>query len=300
MSNINLKQLEVFAAIADCGSFTEAANRLYLAQSTVSSHVRALEECLGCTLLKRETKKRVELTESGKRVYKYAKEIISKCEELETGVMAEIGRNIAIGASTLPSRSIVPEIVSAFLKKWPVYTCDIKNGDSEKVHDMLQEGEIQIGFVGASDKRQMFVYEKIAEDHLVMITPNTPKYAALKADGALGRDILGEPMILRENGSGTQKMVDNYLSGVRLPAGGLNVIARVSSPDMLSQMVINGLGTSILSDFTVSEYAREGKVLEFELEPEPIIRNIYMVHLEKSLMSEAAKTFMAFVREKTR
>ena len=46
MGNINLKQLEVFAAVVECGSFTEAANQLYMAQSTVSSHIHALEAIL--------------------------------------------------------------------------------------------------------------------------------------------------------------------------------------------------------------------------------------------------------------
>ena len=65
MVNINLKQLEAFVTVADCGSFTEAAEQLYVAQSTVSGHIRALEEELGSTLILRSGKRKLSLTESG-------------------------------------------------------------------------------------------------------------------------------------------------------------------------------------------------------------------------------------------
>ena len=77
MNEVNLRQLEVLAAVVEYGSFTEAGNRLYLAQSTVSSHIRGLEEALHVVLFRRESKRRVLLTPEGKRVYQYAREILS-------------------------------------------------------------------------------------------------------------------------------------------------------------------------------------------------------------------------------
>jgi DNA-binding transcriptional LysR family regulator len=67
--NISLKQLEVFVTIVECGNFTEAGRKLYLAQSTVSSHITALEETLRVSLFRRESKRTIELTADGKRVY---------------------------------------------------------------------------------------------------------------------------------------------------------------------------------------------------------------------------------------
>ena len=70
--NISLKQLEIFVTIVECGNFTEAGRRMYLAQSTVSSHISALEEALRVSLFRRESKRSIELTADGKRVYEYA------------------------------------------------------------------------------------------------------------------------------------------------------------------------------------------------------------------------------------
>ena len=68
MQNLNLKQLEVFVAVVDTGSFTAAAEHLYLAQSTVSGHIAALEKEMGLSLLIRTGKRKLLLTEEGRRV----------------------------------------------------------------------------------------------------------------------------------------------------------------------------------------------------------------------------------------
>lgn len=298
MSSFNLKQLEVFAAVVECGSFTEAAGKLYLAQSTVSSHIQALEEALGSPLLRRGTKKRLELTENGRRVYQYARDILAKCRELEDGVLGEGSREVVIGASTLPSQCIIPDLVSSFLSEYPNYTCELKTGDSDRVHQMLLDGDIQVGFTGAANNRQAFLYDKVAVDQIVLVTPNTPKYAELQARGTLGWELLGEPMVFRETGSGTQRTIDNYLSSRNISPKKINVVAKVSSPDVLKEMVANGIGASILSDMMVREYVQQGRLLQFDLEERPIVRNIYMVHQKKGPMSEAARVFMAFAKEK--
>ena len=66
MNNINLKQLEAFITIVETGSFTGAARKLFLAQSTVSSHIRTLEESLQVCLFNRESKKKLVITEEGR------------------------------------------------------------------------------------------------------------------------------------------------------------------------------------------------------------------------------------------
>lgn len=298
MNNLTLKQLEVFIVVVDSGSFTDAANSLYLAQSTVSSHIQSLEQVLGIPLFNRVSTRRVELNENGKRVYNYAKEIIEKVKELETGVACEISREIVIGASTLPSQSIVPSLVSEFMISNPDYYCEIKNGDTEKLHEMLRSGEVQLGFVGAANDRKNIVYEKIAEDKLVMIAPNTPQYAAYHAAGRLGHDMLGDPLVFRELGSATQRTIDNYLAEVNCPTDSLNVVARVSSPDALKEMVANGVGLSIIPDALAKTYVDAGKVLQFELEEHPVARNIYMAYSKFTPLGRGARFFMKFVREK--
>ena len=296
MGNINLKQLEIFAAVVECGSFTEAANQLYMAQSTVSSHIHALEAILLTPLFHRGAKKNGALTDDGKRVYQLAKDVLEKCRDLETGMVEEKGSELRLGASTAPGCQLVPSYVAAFCRRRPDCCVSLKHGDSGGIQEMLLEREIQLGFVGSADNRQELSYECIAKDRLVLIAPCQERYAAMRAEGRLGRELLTEPLLSREYGSGTQEMVDNYLAGVRLPAGGVRVAAYVSNPVTLQKLVAEGMGVAIVSYLTVQERVAAGEVLAFELEERPVERNIYIAWRTRGELSKAAKEFLAFVR----
>lgn len=298
MTDINLRQLEIFVAIVDYGSFTEAANRLYLAQSTVSSHIRALEESLHVVLFRRKSKRNMVLTPDGKRVYQYARDILTKCAALRSDVMGDPLRELSIGASTVPAQSLLPGYLADFGAACPDCCTTLRCGDSGQIHQLLLEGDIQLGFVGSSDDRQNLSYESVAVDRLVMITPNTPEFVSLQQRGVLGRELLLKyPLIFREHGSGTQKVIDNYISRLRMDAAHqMRVLAYVSDPAVLQQLVANGAGVSILSSLAVHSQVKAGRVLQFELDNQPLERNIYMAWRKKSTLSELARTFAAIVR----
>ena len=294
--NISLKQLEVFVTIVECGNFTEAGKRLYLAQSTVSSHITALEETLRVSLFRRESKRTIELTADGKRVYQYAKDVVNKCNILEEASALEERRELVIGASTAPSKSLLPQRMLDFQQTHPECCCVVRSGDSEQIQQMVLDGDVQIGFVGSTDNRQQLCYERIARDRLVLITPNTPRFAKLHAQGILGRELLSEPLIFRDRGSGTQKMIDNYLTSREDGNFTPDVRFYTADPEMLQELVSMGAGVSILSALSVEERVKAGKLLCFELEENPFYRNIYMVYQRKGTLSELAKAFVAMMR----
>ena len=292
--NISLKQLEVFVTIVECGNFTEAGRRLYLAQSTVSSHITALEETLRVSLFRRESKRTIELTADGKRVYQYAKDVVGKCLALEEAVALEERRELVIGASTVPSKSLLPGKMMEFQHSHPECCCVVRGGDSEQIQQMVLDGDVQLGFVGSTDNRQQLCYERIARDRLVLITPNTPRFARLQATGTLGKELLNEPLIFRDRGSGTQKMIDNYLNAWEDFTPDVRFYA--ADPEMIQALVSQGAGVSILSALCVEERVKSGELLAFELDETPLYRNIYMVHQRKGTLSELAKAFVAMMR----
>ena len=300
MLNVNFKQLEVFVAVADCHSFTEAANQLYLAQSTVSNHVQALENALKVNLFQRESKKKIMLTQEGQRIYQYAREIIGKCTELEEDITGDADRTLVLGASTAPAQGILPTLLCDFMEEYPRYCYTVKNGDSADIQHKLLSGEIQVGFVGSADNLQVLTYEKIAEDHLVMITPNTPYFAEKKKLGVTGFQLLREPMIFREAGSATQRRIDNYLSEQDIDSKTIQVVAYISMPEVLKEIVAQGAGVSIISEMAVQQEKLSGKLLVFPLEDKPVSRNIYMAYRKKGPLSECAVSFIQFVRRSFR
>ena len=293
MERLNLRQLEIFSAVVDAGSFTAAAEKLYLAQSTVSDNVRALEELLHLKLFHRESKRRLTLTLEGKRVYRYAQDILGRCSALLLDVAVDSALELTLGASTVPAQSLLPGYMARFARENPACRCTLLCGDSAAVQQMLLNGDIHLGFVGSAD-------EPIAEDRLVLITPNTPRFAALKTQGVLGRELFREPFLFRERGSGTQKVIDNYLSEIRLDPQVIHTVAYVSDPTVLQRLVAEGTGVSILSALAVQEAVAAGQLLQFELDETPVRRSIYMARRRKSSMSSPARTFAELVRKQAK
>ena len=300
MERLNLRQLEIFSAVVDAGSFTAAAEKLYLAQSTVSDNVRALEELLHLKLFHRESKRRLTLTLEGKRVYRYAQDILGRCSALLLDVAVDSALELTLGASTVPAQSLLPGYMARFARENPACRCTLLCGDSAAVQQMLLNGDIHLGFVGSAHARQDLIYEPIAEDRLVLITPNTPRFAALKTQGVLGRELFREPFLFRERGSGTQKVIDNYLSEIRLDPQVIHTVAYVSDPTVLQRLVAEGTGVSILSALAVQETVAAGQLLQFELDETPVRRSIYMARRRKSSMSSPARTFAELVRKQAK
>ena len=315
MERLNLRQLEIFSAVVDAGSFTAAAEKLYLAQSTVSDNVRALEELL--PLCEKEgvgvvpyqllqggmltgKYRRLTLTLEGKRVYRYAQDILGRCSALLLDVAVDSALELTLGASTVPAQSLLPGYMARFARENPACRCTLLCGDSAAVQQMLLNGDIHLGFVGSADDRQDLIYEPIAEDRLVLITPNTPRFAALKTQGVLGRELFREPFLFRERGSGTQKVIDNYLSEIRLDPQVIHTVAYVSDPTVLQRLVAEGTGVSILSALAVQEAVAAGQLLQFELDETPVRRSIYMARRRKSSMSSPARTFAELVRKQAK
>ena len=134
MERLNLRQLEIFSAVVDAGSFTAAAEKLYLAQSTVSDNVRALEELLHLKLFHRESKRRLTLTLEGKRLYRYAQDILGRCSALLLDVAVDSALELTLGASTVPAQSLLPGYMARFARENPACRCTLLCGDLSLIH----------------------------------------------------------------------------------------------------------------------------------------------------------------------
>ena len=134
MQTLNLKQLEAFCAVVERGSFTAAAEALYLAQSTVSGHILALEKDIGVPLLVRSGKRRITLTEEGRRVYDHAHTILQSCAELSRELEEQTSREVSLAASSIPMQYILPQLISEFHRENSDFRFLLRSGDSAAVH----------------------------------------------------------------------------------------------------------------------------------------------------------------------
>lgn len=296
MLDISIRQLESFAATAEYCSFTKAAQELHLTQSTVSMHIQALENTLGTQLIVRGIRKRFSLTEDGRMVYIAAKDILSRCtalQELRQGLESE---TLSIGTSTVPAQHLLPSLMASFIKKHPDARYVLRRGDTGQVHGMLERREVRLGFVGDVEDNQRFNYYPITRDKLVLITENSAKFRKLQGEGITGLSLMKEPIIMREESSGTQHAVDSYLRSRGVVISELKTVARMDNPETIKQSVSQGMGVAILSNLAVQEEVQRRQLLAFDMEEEGVFRHIYIVWRKDTSLSAQEQRFVAFIK----
>ena len=298
MLKINLKQLEAFVATAEFSSFTKAAEVMYLTQSTVSSHISALEETLGVRLIQRSARQRVTLTKEGELVYREAKDILDRCQTLQDLKNHDRQNQLVIGASSVPGQCLMPELMADFLALYPDSHYVQLRGDSIRIHQYLAQGKANLGFVGIATTPKEYHYHPVAEDRLVLITANKEPYRTLHRQGVSGLDLLNMPMILREENSGTRQEMERYLLRNQISPEALNIVAQIDNPEAIRSSVSRGLGVSIMSVLAAREYLLSGRLLSFELGDQGAFRKIYLCWRKDAMLTPAEENFLAFVRNR--
>ena len=296
MLKINLKQLEAFVATAEFSSFTKASEELFLTQSTVSSHISSLETALGIRLIQRSARQRVTLTKEGELVYREAREILERCAALQDLKNQTQENRLVIGASSVPGQCLLPEIMAEFLILCPDCQYVQLRGDSIRIHDYLAQGKANLGFVGVAANPREYYYHPIAEDRLVLITANRQPYQVLHQAGVSGLELLDQPMILREENSGTRQEMERYLRSQNLDPEELHVIAQIDNPEAIRSSVSRGLGVSVMSVLAARENLLSGQMLSFELGNQGAFRKIYLTWRKDALLSAAEQKFLEFVK----
>ena len=297
---MNLKQLEAFVQVAEGGSFSKAAKELFLTQPTISAHIASLEKELSVRLFVRNTKE-VGLSDDGKDLYKYARQIVDlekKIEERFGGKDAGEKHCITIAASTIPAQYLLPKVLIRFNERYPEEQIKITETDSTKVVTQIVEHMADVGFTGTVLEKKHCKYIPFYKDELVIITPNTEKYRKLKEESPEDiRWILKEHVIMREEGSGTRKEARKQLKRAGVNPLELDIIASIENQETIKKSVRQGMGVSVLSRLATKDETRDGYVLAFPIPKSDDGRDINLVYNKNYQLSGSAERFIKVVRE---
>lgn len=299
---MEIKQLKSFAAVIEYGSFTKAAEKTYQSQPTISTHIRSLEDELQTRLIVRDTKN-IKITPKGHELYECIKHILDLQEDLLSRWSEETKNIIRLGASTIPSAYILPEILTNYEARYPSTCFSVRQGDSRDVIAGLLGGLYDIGMTGMAVEDEPLLCLPFCTDKMVLITPVNDKFKTLHdecdgiADAKLFRKLMNEPIIIREEGSGTQLSVERLISGLDVSVSDLQIKARINDQEAIKNLVSGGLGISILSEMAVSNFVAAGKLLSFSLPKEVSERNLYLIMPRSKSLNASVQQFADFVRE---
>ncbi len=207
---MNVDQMKAFHKVATMGSFTKAAQELFLTQSAVSQQIRALENEVGGKLFDRSGK-RIRLTGEGEALLTYTERLFDLHEEIEAlfGSLRTLQRGkIAVGATAVIGTYFMPTIISAYHRHYPGIEMDLRMGNSEQILRMILDREVDLGVAGMvkipATLESVFIHR---EELLFVCSPKNP-LAARKTVSLSDLDRI--PFIWREKGTQTLALVQRW------------------------------------------------------------------------------------------
>lgn len=296
---MNLKQLEAFVQVAEGGSFSKAAKQLFLTQPTISAHISSLEKELNARLFVRNTKE-VKLSDDGKDLYRYARQMIDlqkKIEERFSTGKEESKHLITIAASTIPAQYLLPKILLKFNEKYPKEQVKLIETDSTQVITQIIDHMVDVGFTGTVLEKKHCKYIPFYKDELVVITPNTEKYQGLYQNLGDISWISEERLIMREEGSGTRKEAGKQLRAAGINLDKLKIIASIENQETIKKSVKQGMGISVISKLAAADEVKYGDLLTFPIPKADQGRDINLVYNKNYQMSKSAERFVKVVKE---
>jgi DNA-binding transcriptional LysR family regulator len=262
-------RLHVFRVVAGHLNFSRAAEELLLTQPAVTQQIKALEDELGVPLFDRGGG-RIQLTPGGQALVPFADRMKVLSEEAVLAVSAaygEQGGELALGASQIIAQYLLPSIIAAFRKSHPKVRVTAISGNTDGMLEALVGGKIQLALIEGPERRTDLQVENFMEDHMVLVVPPAHEWAGQEVTTAMIRE---EPLLMREFGSGSRRVIEQALAANGLRPKDLQVSMEFDSTEGLLSAVEAGLGVTFVSRWAVRNqlalgtlklaYARELKL----------------------------------------
>lgn len=258
---MTLRLLKILTTVYECNSITKAAEKLFVAQPSVSIAIQQLENYYAVQLFVRNNKRLVP-TEQCKLLYNYAKQTLKSFELFEqTATEHRETENINIGASVTTGKYIVPALLRYADDFLPLVRLTVTINQRHTITDMLKKGELDIALISGSSPEGNFEVQTLTPDRIVMVKgvnyplPDKPDLPLLAR----------QRWILREQGSASRDFWEKYTK-----AHGFDIQPYISSSStqMIVQCICDNLGIGVLPYSLVKSKIQQGELQEIKLSDE--------------------------------
>ena len=295
--DFDLRQLEIFQKVVDLQSFSKAADAVFLAQASVSERIATLENMVGTRLLDRLGRKVVP-TKAGELLYKHATLLLAMKRtasmEMENFLGLKQGE-VTMGGSTIPGEYILPKLIGRFRKKFPFVSVTLVVADTAEIESEVVEGDFELGVIGSkSTDRSLLSYE-LWKDELVVAVPSSHPWADREEISV--KELSKEPFISREAGSGTLRIMEEYLNKKSGPTdtASLNIVARFGSSTAVKEGIKAGMGISILSSRAIDTELKTGILRSLRVSRLSMERSFYLIRDKRRIASPLCQAMIDFL-----
>jgi len=291
---LNLRQLEAFYLVIKRKSFTRAAEELNVTQPAVTIQVKSLEKLLNIKLIQ-HIGKRVQMTEAGELLYQYAEKIfdlVSDANEKMGDFKKLMRGTLQIGTTKNYARYIMPSLLSEFQRRFPRIKVILDEGNSEDMAKSVLEKKNELALISQLnlDRKIKSIFFSTVEFVLVA----SPEHRFSQRKSISLRELNGEPVILREKGSGSRTAILRKFQEYGIWP---SVIIEASSLDFIVGYVKQNKGVSFMFKPDIKEELEKGTLKVIIIEEGNIIFFTDIIyHSEKSL-SPPGQAFLKMVNE---
>ena len=247
MENFRLK---VFRTVAESLNFRKASEALFISQPAVTQQIKALEEELGTPVFDR-TKGKVTLTEAGTVLLGFAERLKALADEAAQAVADVSGQHrdeLRIGASQTIGQYLLPNLLAGFLRSHGNVALTGASGNTDEMLQRLADHKIDLALIEGPGSRGDVRSEPFMEDHMVLVVAPDHEWADSEVDPAMLQEM---PIITRELGSGSRRVVENALVEAGLRLQDLHIALTLDSTEGLLSAVEARLGVAFVSRWAV-------------------------------------------------
>jgi DNA-binding transcriptional LysR family regulator len=292
---MDLHQLFVFTKVVEHKSFSKAAEDIFLSQSTVSSHIQALERTLNVSLFDRVGRENI-LTPAGERLYQWALKLLLLKDQALLDIKegaTELRGIIRISASSVPGQFMIPRMVKKFRMLYPKAAFHINQSSSKNVAEKVLNGSVDFGILGEKYDNDKLCYIPLLKEHLVLITS---QQSDIKGPVDI-QNLLSYPFIMRNSDSGTNSLIERFLKKHNIAKDQLNIVAFTENGQSLVQFVLQDIGIAIISEMAAREYYDRKLLKIHEINGFDDERYFYLVYNKNKTQSMLSKLFIESAHE---
>lgn len=290
------RRLQVFHAVAKHGSFTRAAEHLFMTQPAVTFQIKQLEEHYNTRLFERGHG-RIALTPAGEIVLAYAERILDLNNELETRVSEltdELTGTLNIGTSTTIAAYWLPGLLRDFKLLYPRVVPRVVVGNSQLIEDRVVSRELDLGLIEIVTDHPALERISACRDELLVIVP--PKHPLASLPRASARDLMEVPLITRDPGNGIRVLVEQFFEAAGIAMEELNVCAELGSLATVKHLAEAGVGYAVASRAAILRDVGEGRLAAVPMDP-PLYTPLEVIYLRDKFRSRVITTFAEFATE---
>ncbi|MDF2949830.1 MAG: LysR family transcriptional regulator [Sedimentibacter sp.] len=293
---MNTSYLRTFIEVINLKNISKAAEKMFITQPAVSKQLQLLEKDFGAELFKKNGREIIP-TEEGFLLYKYAKAVLNEENKIYSLIRRDDDKlygNLDIYTSSMPADYYIHDLIIEFSSLYPDASFTIKKIDSDMVFKNIEDGFTSFGFTGSPSKNKKIKNICIAEDEVVIVA-SAQKKNEFKQNAITMDMLLNQRFIVREKGSATLKIFEDYLNKKRINLSDLHITIQAEDNEIIKKFISKNAGIAVLPKKAVEQEVADGSMEILNIDGMDLRRKLYYVYQQDRYFSKIEEKFKEFM-----